>query len=107
MYLLVRDIIDALEAALVVVVRLELGAEHLGVNGFPLLGSPCGIVDAVGDIADMKLFREIALVHIRKYVLADLSVKHRHAVDVLRTVSGKDAHAEALVMVVHIHLTKP
>ena len=102
----VRHGIDALEALLVVVVRLEFGAEHLGVQLLPVLGSPGRIVDAVGDVADIELLREVARIHVGEDVLADLAVQHGHAVDVLRKVGGEVAHRELLLGIVRIDLAQ-
>ena len=102
----VRHGVDALEALLVVVVRLELGAEHLGVQLLPILRRPGRVVDAVGDVADIKLLGEVAREHVREDVLADLAVQHGHAVDILRQGGGERAHGELLVSVVRIDLAQ-
>ena len=73
---LVVYLVDTLEASLVIVVCLELRAEHLCVNRLPLLGSPGRVVNSVGHVADVKFLREIARVHRREDILADLAVEH-------------------------------
>ena len=91
-YFLIGDVVDAGEAAHIIVMGLEFRTEHLVVDGLPFLGAPGWIVDAVGHIAHVQLLRQIARVHIGEYLLADLAVKHGHAVDLLGDVGGQDAH---------------
>ena len=73
--LLVGNLVDSLEALLVIVVGLEFLAEHPRVDGLPLRGAPGRIVDAVGYIANEQFLRQIARVHVREDVLAHLAVK--------------------------------
>ena len=96
-HLFVGELVHAVEALLIIVMGLELGAEDLGVQLLPLLGGPSGIVDAVGHVAHVKLLGQVSRIHVGEDVLADLAVKHGHAVDVLRDVRGEDAHRELLV----------
>ena len=73
-YLLVTYLVDALEALLVIMMCLELRAEHLGVDSLPFLGSPSRIMHTVGYIADIELLRQISRIHIGENFLADLAV---------------------------------
>ena len=95
--LLIGKFVHSVKALLVIVMCLELGAEHLGVQLLPLLRRPGGIVDAVGHVAHMELLGKVSRVHVGEDVLADLAMEHGHAVDVLRDVRGEDAHRELLV----------
>ena len=51
--LIIRDFIDTIKAAFIVVVGFELLTEDLCMNLFPLRSSPCGVMDSVGDMANM------------------------------------------------------
>ena len=73
---LVIYLVDALEAFLVIVVSLELRAEHLCVDGLPLLRSPGRIVDSVGHVAYVEFLRKISRIHGCENVLAYLAVEH-------------------------------
>ena len=74
-YLFVRDLVYSVSARLVIVMCLELLAEYLCMNLLPLRCSLCRIVDTVGDVAYMKLLREIARPHVCEDVLADLAME--------------------------------
>ena len=49
-------------------------------------------MDTVGDIADIELLRKISRIHVCKDILADLAMKHRYTVDVLRHIGRENAH---------------
>ena len=102
----VRHFVDALETRLVIVVRGELRAEHTGVDLLPLGGRPSRVMHAVGHIADEQFLRQIARIDAAENLLADITVKHRHTVDVLREVGGEEAHREFLVHIVAVHLAE-
>ena len=105
-YLTVAELVNAAEAGLVIVMGLEFRSEHLGMESFPLLCRPGRIVYAVGDIAYVKFLRKIARIHIRKDILAHLSVKHGHTVHVLGDVCGEYAHRELLVHIISVDLAQ-
>ena len=104
--LLVGHFVDTFETALVVVVRLEFLAEHLGVDLFPLGGRPRGIVDAVGDGAHIEFFRQVARPHRREDLLAHAAVQPAHAVDLLREIGGQEAHREFLGRILGMDLAQ-
>ena len=105
-YFVVAHLIDAVEAALVVMAGTEFGTEDLVMDGLPVASRPGGIVYTVGHVAYVKLFGQVALVHILEYLLAHLAVEHGHAVHVLAHIGGQYAHAELLVAVVRVNLAK-
>ena len=89
---LIGNGVDALKAALVVMVGCKLVSEDLGVNLLPVPGCPGRIVHSVGDIADIEFLRKISRIHVRENLLAHLAVKHGYAVDILGHIGGEGAH---------------
>ena len=61
---------------------------------------------AVRHIADVQFFRQIAAVHVGEYLLGNLAVEPRYAVDVLGAVCCENTHAEALIVIVDIDLAQ-
>ena len=102
----VGNLVDALEAGFVVVMGRELRTEHTGVDLLPLSGCPGRVMHAVGNIADEQFLRQIARIDAAENLLADITVKHRHTVDVLREVGGEEAHREFFVHIVAVHLAE-
>ena len=100
--LLVGNLVDAGEAGFVVVVSGELLAKYAGMDLFPLRSGPGGVVDTVGHIAHIHLFREIAGPHACQNLLADLAVEPADAVDTLGHICGQDTHGEFLAAVIYV-----
>ncbi len=81
---------------------LEVGSEHFGLKGFHTLGTPGVIMHSVGDIADKKFFGQISGIHIGQYLLAHLSVKFGHTVDILTEICSQNTHRKLLLTIVGI-----
>ena len=74
---------------LVRLVAHEILVEVLRIDGTPLSSSPCGEVHTVGDVTHVVLFRVIAIPNACEHLLANPSVKLRHAIDLLAGIAGK------------------
>ena len=81
--LFVINLVDPVEARLVIVVGLELRTKDLGMDLLPLGRRPSRVMHTIRDIADEQLLGEIARVHPVEYSLADLTMKPGHAIDIL------------------------
>ena len=74
-YFLIRNLVDTLEARLVIVVSLECLSEYLGVNSLPLWCSPCRIVNAICNVAYVKLLWKVCWPHVTEDIAAYFTVE--------------------------------
>ena len=73
--LLIRYLVDTVEARLVIVVSLELLTEYLSVYCLPLRCSSCRIVNTVSHVAYVKLLWKVTWPHVTEDIAAYLTVE--------------------------------
>ena len=88
---------------LIALVSQVVGIEVLSVELAPLVCTPCGEVNTVGNIANVALLGIVAVPDASKHLLADLAVQPANAVNLLTGVASEGRHTEALALVVGIH----
>ena len=98
----VGHIVNGLPDLLVRLVIPEVLIKILGIELLPLRSTPSGEVYTVGNITHMIFFREVALPDSGEHFLGNLAVQPAHAVDFLRSVTGKDRHAETFTFVARV-----
>ena len=98
----VGHVVDAFPDALVALILHKGLVEVFVIDGLPLLSAPRGEVYAVGDVAYVALFWEVASPDAVEHLLADFAVEPADTVDFLASFAEEGAHAELLALVVRV-----
>ena len=98
----IGHIVDCVPDFLVALVSKVTGIEMLGIKLTPFGSTPGGEVYAIGDVAHMTFFGEVAAPDMLEHFLGNFTVEPADAIDLLRGVAGKCTHAELLSMVLGI-----
>ena len=98
----IGHLLNGVPNGFVALVEYKARIEIFVIDETPFRGRPGGQVHAVGDVAHVVFFGEIALPQGCKHLLAHPSVELAHTVHLLAGVAGKDTHAETFVVIIGI-----